>query len=373
MKRNMLTILVVIVVAGLLGTLIQRDPGYVLVTYDGYSLQTSLWVGTGLVTALVLLLYYGSRLLRVLLNSTGYFSEWNLRRRQNRAVELANRGQLLFQEADYARARKFLEKSATNHRFPAGVHLLAAETADYLGDATSRESHLRLAAETGTAKAANMLAARLSARRGDWQLCLSILEQLPVNDFTMALKRDALLAVDQVDGIVEALPTLRKVGDVDVLEKRVAIDQMNQGSVEDVRAAFRKLPADMKVDEDVVLKYCHVVGEKESEDALRNALQKNWQRSLLLAYGQLGTLTLTKRLSQAKTWLQSHRDDADLHLLLGLLFEKQGQRDLARDEFGKSLAIRNSREANERMAGLLSFAGDYSGANEYLKAALRAT
>ena len=57
MKRSLIILLVVIVLAGYLGTLIARDPGYVLVTYDGYSLQTSLWVLLGLLTGLSLGVY----------------------------------------------------------------------------------------------------------------------------------------------------------------------------------------------------------------------------------------------------------------------------------------------------------------------------
>ena len=38
-------LLIVIIFAGILGTLIARDPGYILIVYQDYSLQTSLWVG----------------------------------------------------------------------------------------------------------------------------------------------------------------------------------------------------------------------------------------------------------------------------------------------------------------------------------------
>ena len=57
MKRGLLLLLVVIAVAGYLGTLIARDPGYVLVAYDGYSMQTSLWVLIGLFLGFFLAAY----------------------------------------------------------------------------------------------------------------------------------------------------------------------------------------------------------------------------------------------------------------------------------------------------------------------------
>ena len=57
MKRGLFILLIVIVVAGYLGTLIARDPGYVLVAYNGYSMQTSLWVLVGLFLGFFLAAY----------------------------------------------------------------------------------------------------------------------------------------------------------------------------------------------------------------------------------------------------------------------------------------------------------------------------
>ena len=373
MKRNMITVLVVIVLFGTLGTLIQRDPGYVLVTYDGYSLQTSLWVGAGLLAALVGLVYFGAKLLRFLLNTSGYLSDWNDRRRENRAVNLSTRGQLYLLAGDHARALKFLEQSAKHHTHPAPTHLYAARAADLAGDAERREANLRLAIETDTesAPAAATVAATLAADREDWPACLTALEDAPENPVTLELRKRALAAAGEVEAMEKALPVLRKKVDASDIELPVAMGKLTSVPVEEARKQFKKLPAPMKSTPDVVLASCDVVGEKEAEAALRAALSSNWDRDMILRYAGIGQQTLSKRLAQVRQWQGSHGDDADLHLLHGMLLEESGDREAARAEYDKSLSLAPSREANERVAGLLSFNGDYTAANDYLKAALR--
>ena len=53
MKRTMIFLLVIIALAAWLGTLAAKDPGYVLVSYDGATLQSGLWVMLALVTAAI--------------------------------------------------------------------------------------------------------------------------------------------------------------------------------------------------------------------------------------------------------------------------------------------------------------------------------
>ncbi len=55
MKILALAVLVAIVLGGLIGTLLVRDPGYVLVAYADTVLETSLWVALLLLVGLYLL------------------------------------------------------------------------------------------------------------------------------------------------------------------------------------------------------------------------------------------------------------------------------------------------------------------------------
>jgi len=63
---------VLMLIALLLGVgivaLIETDPGYVLLAYGNYTLETSLWVGTLLLVVFTLLVYALVRLVRKLLS-----------------------------------------------------------------------------------------------------------------------------------------------------------------------------------------------------------------------------------------------------------------------------------------------------------------
>ena len=66
MNGTLLILFFVVLSAAYLGTLIAQDPGYVLITYGLYSMQTSLWVMFGLMLAAILLFYLGLKLIGVI-------------------------------------------------------------------------------------------------------------------------------------------------------------------------------------------------------------------------------------------------------------------------------------------------------------------
>jgi len=65
-KRQLVILLGVIIAAGYLGILIAKDPGYVLIAYGNYSLQSSLWVMLGLGAFLFISTYILLRLTGVI-------------------------------------------------------------------------------------------------------------------------------------------------------------------------------------------------------------------------------------------------------------------------------------------------------------------
>lgn len=381
MKRSMLILFFVIVFAGWLGTLISRDPGYVLVSYDGSSLQTSLWVALGLLSVAVGVSYYSLRLFRFMLNSGGYFRSWRDVRNKSRADNVTAKGLRLFLEGDYKRAEKFLLSGSQNNNSPAINYLLAARSADNLGNNERRESYLRQAVEADSAisQAAGLTSAKMSADRGEWLKCLESLASLKSNNTIVSLKKLALFELGDWQGLFELLPALKKDLDKESFnsfEKEVAKARFSEKglSEEELKIIYKKLSAEVKKDTDVVLAYCRIVKNKTyTEIILRQALKDNWQPELLECYGNLGADTLAKRLKQAESWHKQHKDDAALQLCLGKLYEASGDRSKARDAFEKSISLQSSREANVHLAGLLSFDGDYVKSNDHLKSALQLT
>jgi len=379
MKRTLVAILVVVVLAGWIGTLISRDPGYVLVSYDGSSLQTSLWVALGLLSFLMVTLYYGLRITKILSSSESYWRSWRTDRKKNRSFDLTAKGMRFFNEGDFERAEKFLVSGAENNSQPAVNYIAAARAADKLDKLDQRELYLRNAEEADAkiSQAVAIASAEMRAARGEWQRCLEILAPLKPSAVITALRQQAFLELKDWKSLLELLPSVKKRSSLDAflaLEKKVVLGRFSEGGLtnDSLKIIYKKLSAATKSDSKVVLAYCQASSsDQESEGVLRHAIKENWQSALVQQYGDLGTETLQKRSKQVQTWLKGHENDAALQLCLGKISQAQGERSKAREAFEKSLSLESTDEANELLAGLLAFDGDYAKSNDYLKAALQ--
>ena len=122
---------VIVLVALLLGVgavgLIETDPGYVLVSYGNYTLETSLWVG---LLVLVLLILSISMLLRLVYRIIGgqrFLSSWLGSRKVRTAQRLSTQGVISFTEGNWVTARRQLLRGAQNNESPLTNYLLAAQ------------------------------------------------------------------------------------------------------------------------------------------------------------------------------------------------------------------------------------------------------
>ncbi len=378
MKRSLLLLLGVIVFAGWVGTLISRDPGYVLISYDGYSLQTSLWVAIVLILAIVLVVYYGLKFFRIFANSGGYVRGWQQDRKKNRAHDLTSKGIKHFLEGEFDRAEKFLVSGANNNESGAINLILAAQAADRQGNYGSREKYLQESRlqDSGIEQAAAVAAAQMSAAEGDWEKSLAAVDGVKVNATILALRKDAMFHLADWEGLLEMLPALKKsMGKIEFVafQKQIVLARMGEsGLTEDgLKIIYKNLPKEVRFDSDLVTAYCSVMpDENEKESVLRSAINDNWTPELLQVYGSLGNKTLSKRLKQVEIWHKKHVDDAALQLCLGRLYEESGEREKAREAFEKSVELMPSSEANIHLAGLLSFDGDYVTSNQEQKSAV---
>ena len=199
---------------------------------------------------------------------------------------------------------------------------------------------------------------------------------LKSSDVVDSIRQQAYFELKDWKSLLELLPSLKKRNTNEVflaLEKKVVLGRLNEGGLTDdsLKIIYKKLSAATKNDKDVVLAYCETGSSDQDQEAvLRHAIKENWQGALVQRYGDLGAPSLQKRSKQVQTWLKNHEDDAALQLCAGKIYQAQGDRGKAREAFEKSLTLENSSEANEMLAGLVAFDGEYSRSNDYLKAAL---
>lgn len=378
MKRGLVYLLVALVFAALLGTLVARDPGYVLVSYDGMSLQTGLWVMLAMLAVLIAAVYYLLRLFNVVGRSAAGIRAWRLGRASSRTGRLTARGLVYFQEGDFERAERFLQSGAGGDANAAVNYLYAAKAADAQGKGEQREAYLRQAreADAESHQAVAVAAAEMALSRGEYREALRNLDGVKSSGAVLWLKARALQGTGDWTALTTLMPALRKAGpanaDLPVLQKRVALECLSAAATDDARTAvYKKLPDDMRRDPDVVTRYCGgLQDETRAEAAIRAALKRDWCDALLVLYGSLGRVTLARRIKTAEGWQKVHPDDAALQLCLGELHEANGDKEKARAAYQRSLDLEGSPAASRQLGRLLAFDGDYKKSNEYLNQAL---
>lgn len=380
MKRSLIYLLIAIIVAGVLGTLVAQDPGYVLISYGGMSVQTGLWVMLALLATLIAALYWLLRLFRFVGGSASAFRSWRSGRASNRAAKLTARGLMYFQEGDFERAERFLESGADGGN--AAVNFIfAARAADKRGKSEQREAWLRRArhADSNAARAVSVASAEMAVARGEYDKALRELESIKAGLQTAILKSRALLGMKDWQALWDLIPELRKAGEpeaeVAALQKRVAEERLKSPAADDdtLAAIYKKLPDAIKRDAEVTLAYCsRLRSETGAEAAIRAALKQDWHPALVSLYGGLGRETLARRIKTAEGWQNQHPDDATLQLCLGELYEANGDKDKAVSSYRRSVELGKLPEAGKHLGRLLAFDGDYKKSNEYLIQALNA-
>src|SRR5210317_824249 len=99
--RRLFFLMLIALLAGVgIVAIIETDPGYVLVSYGNYTLETSLWVGLLLLFVFTLLVYAVVRLIRRLLAGQSSLVNWFGGRQAQRSSRLTARGLINYIEGN---------------------------------------------------------------------------------------------------------------------------------------------------------------------------------------------------------------------------------------------------------------------------------
>lgn len=382
MKRSLIALMLVIGIAGVLGTLIAKDPGYVLIAYGDQSLQTGLWVFLALLLTMVTAGFYLLRSINLLLGTGSILHSWRVSQIRAKSIKLTDKGMLLLQQGAWDRAEKFLVSGAVNSATPSVNYIAAARAADAQNHAEDTEHYFRLAVEANPeARDAVALAqAEVHLARGEWRRTLTDLEGIKRNKLSLGLRKQALLQLRDWQSLTDMMPELRKHADDEAsqlaFEKQVARQRFASpnNTDESLEIIYNRLPEALRRDPEVVLDYCQQVrDDKQNEAVLRTTIKHQWHDQLVLAYGRSAKDMLSKRIKTAEGWQKNHLDNWALHACLGQLYEAQGEKIRAKDAYLKSLQLQPSVLAHERLAKLLAFEGEYAKSSEHLRLALHIT
>jgi HemY protein len=385
----------IVLVALLLGVgvvaLIETDPGYVLVAYGNYTLESSLWVGLLLLFALILVIYLAMRLVFRLIGSQRTLASWLGMRKSHHAARLSNRGLINFLEGNWARSRRQVLRGAKNNETPLVNYLLAARASHHLGEADKVSQYLGEAADSEAAATAalELVEAEIKVHAGQYEQALAVLDNMSnasAYPRGLELRRAIYSAQGDWQNLVDLLPELRKqkLLSAEALRelerssyRQLLLDASAGDEVLDaatLRGVWQKVPSDLRQESDMLGAYVGLLlrdgDNAAAEKVILRGLKQQWDENLVRQYGLVESANIPRQLAQAESWLSAHPDDPELLLCLGRLSARDKLWGKARDYFENSYRLRRSAEVCAELGRLLTGLGEPKVAAAYFREGL---
>ncbi|AKA21674.1 heme biosynthesis protein HemY [Pseudomonas chlororaphis] len=394
MKRLYVILFLVIAAAGLLGLAIAQHAGYVLVAYNSFRYESSLWATLILIAVIWLVIWGIKALIELVMASSGVVNPWSRRNRSRRVQIAIEQGQMDLAEGRWASAQRHLHRAAEAERQPLLYYLGAARAANEQGHYEESDKLLERALERQPqAELAVALShAQLQTDRGDTEGALSTLQAMHERHPHSVQVLRQLQRLHQQRGdwsaVIRLLPELRKdkvlpASELAELERRawgenltLAAHREENGTVglQSLNRAWQQLTAAQRQEPQLVLAYAEQLrqlgAEAEAEEVLRAALKRKYDSHLARLYGLLRGSDPARQLQFAEQWLKDHPNDPSLLLTLGRLCLQTSLWGKARDYLESSLRVQRNPEACAELARLLAQLGDTERSNQLFQEGL---
>jgi HemY protein len=367
-----------------------HDPGYVMVQYRGWIVESSLSLVLLMLLAGVVLLYLLSWLAGNLLRLPRRLRDWRRRHAARRAQSALVRGFLDLYTGRYQRAEQRLSKYAGYGDTTAVLNYLgAARAAQAQGADERRDRYLELAHErtAGGEPAVALTRAELLLGRGQYGAALVDLTRLqaehPKNTVMLTLLLRLYRETRDWERLLELLPALRKQHAVDsALAERLEIQAYRyllasgggKGAEQALNGIWQRVPKALAYRAELVHAYVERLIEcgapDQAEAVLYRSVTRQMSQELIYLYGLVDGSQPDRQLRRAEEWLGGHETDPVLLLTVGRLCRRNALWGKARQYLESCIRSGGSYEAFNELAGVLEKMGERETALVYYRRGL---
>ena len=381
--------LIVLVAAALFALFAHDDPGYIIINYRQWRIETSLIFMVTAVLLAFLVLYYLVRFIVNIRLMPRRLREWRQRRQQLKARHAFSHGLIELAEGHWKAAEKYLLKHIDSSEAPALNYLNAARAAQHQGALDRRDYYLRMANESPprTDLGVALTQAELQLTQGQMEQALATLSSLHHNVPDHAHVQKLLLGLyARFHGWEQLLELLPKLGrkhaighdDIEHLElaaytgllKNVA----GKDNIRHLNDAWQRIPKHLKHHEPLLSLYIHELirhgANSEAESLLYQSLNRKWDDSLAYLYGIIESSDPSTQLNRAEAWLSGHESNPTLLLTLGRLCVRNKLWGKAHNYLNASAGLDARPETYKELGGLLERLGKPQEATQYYRKGL---
>jgi len=367
--------------------LAQQDPGYVLVNYRGWSVESSLSLLLIVMLLGFVVFHVGLRLLSGTWKLPKRLASLGHSRRANRSHKLTNQGLIALAEGNWAQAEKKLSRGAEESDTPLINYLGAARAAQKQGAEQRRDDYLSQAYQSmpDAELAVGLTQADVQLSQGQAEQALATLHHLrsiaPKHAYVLYLLKKLYEKLQSWDELYELLPQLQKhnvleEAEYEKLECQVHCHRLNAcQDREALEHVWQQVPKKLQQDAELLRNYAanltRMGSEEQAEAMLRGFLKKHWDPLVVRLYGQLHGSDLNQQLSVTEHWLEEHEQHPELLLALGRLSLHNQLWGKARSYLEASLGMEPRAETCCELGNLLQQLGEKELAADYFRQGLQ--
>ncbi len=381
MMRLLLLLVLVLVASASVALVVMKDPGYVLLSYADYTLETTL----SLFVLAVLLVVYAVYLITRTLGSIWWLPErlyqWQQQRQSQQAREGLFTGLTELAQGNWHSAEKRLLRYVRHSETPLLNYLGAARASQHQGSLERRDRYLHLAHEqaASSATAVELAQAELQIDSGQREQALATLELLRDRDnnnpYLLKLISSLYEQLHDWTRLRDLLPLLHKhqlLNSAEFEHKQIDViqQQIQQASRSEdagvLKQVWESVPEKLQVNETLLLEYGRQLTQFDAGDEamtlVARALQQHWSEGLVHLFGLLPGSDPERQLEIAESWTREHGRDPILQLSLGRLSLRNRQWGKARIYLETSISLLPRAETYKELGILLEHLGDQDAA-----------
>lgn len=360
-----------LIISAYLGIWLHQDPGYVLIMFRHWTIESTVWITASLILILILFIQTLFGLLKKIVHIPYYCRQWISDLRLKRAQAKTKRGLIEFSEGQWQTAKKHLIAAAPNTPHPLVNYLTAAKAAEKLGDHQLRDHYLHLAqtAVPDATIAIELTQAQLQIDNQEWKAADETLQALqviaPDHPYVLQLCLKLYENTQNWAALLAVLPKLKSSKTLTELKiqniKKQAYLAILDANIHqsylnfDLHQAMQSLPKDLKNDSDIVSKYARYLlnqqQDQQAEKIIRESLKTSPTNELLALYAHINTEYV--HIPFIESLIEKKPDSAALHACVGQLFLAKQVWGSAKTHLEKSIQIHPSSQAYYALGTLL--------------------
>ena len=357
------------------------DPGYMLISYNGYALESTFWsmlLAVGVAVLSVWLLRRGFSLLKRMIDCVYPLSS---RAKKHHAHDLINKGLIHLANGDWKHAQKMLAQAGDAGVTPLLSYLVAARAASSNSDMQTCKEYLHKAdkAVPAASIAIGITQAEVQLAHQQWEQALATLQglrrQSPKHPYLLELMTRAFDALGDWQELEKLLPSLHKYKvlnsqELQSLERRVygglfvLAEKAGRKTKEEAERfvlanqVWKSLDRSQHHDPELLLSYAHCLYSmglhEQAEQCIHSNIAKVYSPDLIHLYGRIACRDPKRQLDLCNKLLATHPKDPDILLALGRISLRHKLWDKAREYLEQSLDFSNSHQAYWEMGVLMA-------------------